>query len=108
MPQKKASKITVYLTGPIGDGSGREQNIQRFHSVASTLRGKEGYYVVSPVEINHAGAAQWRDYMKNDIKAMLECDAVYCLKGWEKSPGARLEVFIALQLGMDRLDERIE
>ena len=40
------------------------------------------------------------------LKAMLDCDGIYMLKGWKKSRGAKLEHFIALKLGIEILLEK--
>ena len=45
----------------------------------------------------------WFDYMKVDIKALLECDYVYMLPGWKKSNGARIEKFIAFIFGIKEI-----
>nr|WP_237142825.1 DUF4406 domain-containing protein [Pseudomonas lurida] len=42
----------------------------------------------------------WTDCMRRDIVALMECDTVATLPGWEKSKGACLEVLIAERLGM--------
>jgi Domain of unknown function (DUF4406) len=97
--------VKIYLTGPIGSGPDRETNVERFHEVARRLRNISTAEIVSPVELDHKPEDDWTDYLKRDIKAMLDCDAIYCLTGWERSPGARLEVFIALQLGLQRMQE---
>jgi hypothetical protein len=42
----------------------------------------------------------WECYLKYDIKAMLTCEGIYLIPGWEGSPGARLELFVAAQTGL--------
>jgi Domain of unknown function (DUF6378)/Domain of unknown function (DUF4406) len=39
-------------------------------------------------------------YLQRAIKMLMECDSVCLLKGWRLSPGARLEVELAKELGM--------
>jgi|11BtaG_2_1085332.scaffolds.fasta_scaffold18588_2 hypothetical protein len=41
-----------------------------------------------------------REAVARDTKAILECDAMYMLKGWQKSRGATAEYYIALWLDM--------
>lgn len=43
----------------------------------------------------------WQCYMRADIKAMLDCDSVAMLPGWESSNGATLEREVAKKCGMD-------
>ena len=38
--------------------------------------------------------------MRRDIAALMDCDTVATLPGWEHSKGAHLEVLIAQHLGM--------
>jgi hypothetical protein len=38
--------------------------------------------------------------MRIDIKCLVTCDAIYMLKGWEHSKGARLEHEIAKAIGL--------
>ena len=37
--------------------------------------------------------------MREDIRAMLDCDRIHMLPGWERSRGAVLELTIAHALG---------
>lgn len=39
-------------------------------------------------------------FMRSDIKALLECDAVYFLDGWELSSGSRTEFEVARACGL--------
>ena len=39
-------------------------------------------------------------YLRKDVEELLTCDAIYMLKGWETSKGARLEHLIASELGL--------
>lgn len=101
----------LYLAGPM---TGIENlNFPLFNAEAARLRGL-GYVVVNPAEIN-GGAAElvacaqmtpeqlaqhWRNCMKRDIPALLECDGIALLPNWTHSKGARLEVHIAGEFGM--------
>lgn len=42
--------------------------------------------------------------MRADLRALLDCDVVALLPGWEQSRGARREVSIADDLGMRRVE----
>jgi hypothetical protein len=39
-------------------------------------------------------------YLRADLRAMLDCDAIVLLPGWEASVGARLELSVAAAVGM--------
>jgi hypothetical protein len=88
-------------------------NFPLFNAEAARLRAL-GYEVVNPAEINGGAdelvatanmtkeqlAQHWRNCMKRDIPALLECDGLALLPGWIDSKGARLEVHIAQQFDM--------
>lgn len=44
---------------------------------------------------------EWGDYMRKCLVTIPYADAMYMLKGWEKSKGARLEHHIAQELGIE-------
>lgn len=39
--------------------------------------------------------------MRNDLKALLDCDALALLDGWQQSAGAHLEMHVAHRVGME-------
>lgn len=41
-----------------------------------------------------------KEVVERDIKALLECDAIFMLNGWEKSVGARAEHGVAVFAGL--------
>lgn len=43
----------------------------------------------------------WIDYMREDLKKLVQCDSVFMLKGWRKSKGAKIEHYIAKKLAMN-------
>lgn len=114
----KEQTNVYYLAGPM---SGRPQfNYPLFIEAAKTLRGK-GLTVVSPAEIddpedqkvalaskvgdlaefkNETGQT-WGDFLSRDVKmiADTDIDAIVLLPEWETSKGARLEAFVAVNLG---------
>lgn len=87
----------LYVAGPMTGLPGL--NFEAFHTVAGILR-REGYEVVNPAELNSDPKAQWAECMRTDIKALVDCDGVALLGGWEHSRGAKLEAHIAEALGM--------
>lgn len=61
-----------------------------------------GHEPVNPMKkVSEQAGLSWTDYMKEDIPLLLACDAIYLLRGWQLSKGARLERHIALELGME-------
>lgn len=89
----------VYLAGPITGI--KNDNKPAFEDAERKLI-KHQYIVVNPHKLDHSGNPEgaWHEYMKVSISAMLQCDAVVLLDGWEKSEGAQLEVKLATSLNM--------
>lgn len=88
--------MRIYVAGPM---TGHPHlNFPAFHAEAARLRAL-GYEVVNPAEINTDPSADWLACMRNDIKHLVDCDAIAMLEGWQSSRGARLEYTIALILG---------
>jgi len=93
----------LYLSGPM---TGLPQaNFPAFHAEAARLRDL-GYEVVSPAEINADPSGGWHACMRNDLKALLDCDAICLLDGWEQSQGAHLELHVAHRVGLQVLQAR--
>lgn len=89
--------MKVYISGPM---TGMENlNRAAFLTAAEQLQ-RRGYEPVNPAEVELALGATWSDYMRADLKLLMDCDAVAVLDGWRRSKGAKLEVHIAEKLGM--------
>lgn len=66
-----------------------------------------GFTPVSPLDVDHSKHGQsWQEYMRADIRALLDCQAVYALRDWSKSPGATVEVNLAGGLHMQLIFQR--
>lgn len=89
-----------YVAGPMTGHP--ELNYPLFHSTAARLR-KMGFEVISPAELNPI-TTPYREAMINDILALVQCDHIVMLDGWEKSKGATLEHHIAQVLGIQRIE----
>lgn len=89
--------MKVYVSGPMTGLP--EFNFPAFEQAAESLRAA-GYEVVSPRELNPDSGQEWSLYLKRDIVALIECDGIVTLDNWHLSKGARLEVHIALELGL--------
>lgn len=87
----------VYVAGPMTGLP--ELNFPLFHRVTAELRAR-GALVVNPAELNPDPTADWTDCMRADLKALVDCDAIVLLPGWEKSRGATLEHHVASKLGL--------
>lgn len=91
--------MTLYLSGPMSRY--KDLNFPRFNRVASELR-ERGHKVVNPAELPHNEdlTKPWSFYIREDLRALLDCDEIMLLPGWKGSKGARLERRLAKALGM--------
>lgn len=94
--------MIVYLSGPM---SGiKDENFPAFNAAARALR-MLGYEVVNPAEFETdvdglSERSRWVKYLKADIKALMDCDGIVMLPGWQKSEGAKLEHYNAKALDL--------
>lgn len=93
----------IYISGPMTGLP--EFNFPAFHAEASRLRNL-GYEVVNPAELNTDPSADWHECMRRDLAALMDCDAIALLDGWQKSAGAHLEMHIAHRIGIEILIAR--
>lgn len=91
--------MKIYISGPI---TGVENYAEAFEQAEKKLIA-DGYEVVNPCKLPHNHDKSWESYLKEDIKSMMDCDAVYLLPNWGKSSGARLECHIAIRLAFQIL-----
>ncbi len=88
----------LYLAGPMSGYA--EHNFPEFNRVAALLRA-DGYEVFNPAENADGGVRRPRSfYMRRDIPALMDCDAIATLPDWQQSRGACLEMWIAIDLDM--------
>lgn len=90
--------IRLYVSGRItGDPNWRS----RFDAAAASLRAA-GYEVISPSDrAPETDDAPWEYHMRRDIKALMDCDGVAFLMGWNDSRGACLEHMLASEVGIE-------
>ena len=89
--------MRYYISGPMSGYP--EHNVAQFTITAKLLR-ERGYEIVNPVEFDESPGLAWSDYLRKDIRALIDCHGVITLPGWQESRGATLEVHIAHALGM--------
>jgi len=94
------SQLRVYIAGPM---TGLPLfNKPAFNKAAQQLR-HAGFSVISPAELYPHTDRSWEYYMKAGLAALLQCDAILMLDGWESSRGAKLEFKVASALKLQVL-----
>lgn len=94
----------IYIAGPMTGIP--DFNFPAFREASATLRSL-GLHVTSPHEVTEESDGidaprekPWSFYMRNSLRAMLDCDRVLMLPGWEMSKGAIIEHRVAHELCM--------
>ena len=92
---------TIYISGPMTGMP--DLNFPAFHAAAKMLRDL-GHEVVNPAELNPDHTMPWGECMRKDIAALVTCDTIVLLPGWQQSRGATLEQHIAERLSMAQIE----
>jgi hypothetical protein len=87
----------IYISGKI---SGIENEAPELFAKAETELQAKGFETVNPMTLNHEHDKSWHSYMKEDVKALCECDEIFMLSNWIDSKGAIIEHTIAMYLGL--------
>lgn len=86
----------IYIAGKIG---GLPESEYKTNFEKAKLECIElGYKPISPVDLPHDHGKTWEEYMREDVRELTKCDALYALRNWHDSPGARIEIRIANDL----------
>ncbi len=94
----------IYLSGAMTGIP--EHNFPAFNAEANRLR-HLGYDVINPVDINPDVTTPYNECLRNDLKALLDCDTIAMLDGWMNSNGAHLEMHIAHRVGIKVIESRM-
>ncbi len=91
--------MKVYLSGKItGDSNYKE----KFNQMEKELK-SYGYVVFNPSVL--PDGFEYEDYMDLDLLILSRCDAIFLLRDWKNSPGAKREYEEAKRLGLQILNE---
>lgn len=62
---------------------------------------KYGYRVINPMSLPHEHGRSWAEFMREDLKALLNCTHIFMLSNWQDSKGAIIEHELAEDLGIN-------
>lgn len=91
------TKEKIYISGKITD---IEKEAPALFKQAECALREKGYDTVNPITLNHDHDKSWQNFMREDVKAMLDCDSIYMMSNWVNSKGAKIEREIAIYLGL--------
>ena len=104
------STRVIYVAGPMRGI--KDFNFPAFHAASAKLRA-EGWTVLSPAEADMEDAGfnpsdtstimPISHYLMRDTAMLCKSRAIFLLRGWEQSRGARLEKQMAEYLGIEIL-----
>ena len=104
--------MKIYISGPI---TGKANYEQSFDDAEDMLYHAHFIHhgaceVINPTKLpipvkewTSGMVIPWIEWMRYDIKHLVDCDAIYMLPGWVWSRGARVERVIAWMLGIKRI-----
>lgn len=92
--------MKIYIAGPMTGI--REFNRPAFMFTAARLQGK-GHVVLNPATL--PDGLEQREYMDICLAMLRCCDAIYLLKNWNQSAGARAECALAEKLNLEIIYE---
>lgn len=93
----------IYISGKI---SGIENDALALFDTAEDALKTTWAVVINPMRLPHDHDKTWHSYMREDIKSLCDCDAIYMLKNWSDSKGAIIEHTIAMYLGIKVIYEK--
>lgn len=95
--------MKIYISGPV---SGTYDAAERFARAEKRIKGMyrfSGWDIVNPNYIISLIAEEdwtWGKFMDVSLVLLRGCDAIYMLRGWENSTGAKCEKLYAEGCGM--------
>lgn len=86
------------ISGLFGSAEELSESFEIFYAID----GKDNYILKDELD-KRASIA--RSVMDADLAAVRSCDAIYLLRGWEKSRGVKKELAEAIKCGLDVMQE---
>ena len=107
---KAMNEKTIYIAGQMAGLP--DLNFPAFYAAEKRLEAA-GWKPVNPARFNHVFGVEPKGRLldavcESERAAIPHLDAIYLLKGWEKSKGAKRELLVALQHGLEVIVEGAE
>lgn len=90
--------MKIYISGKIS-GTDLTETRKRFAAAAKAMK-RLGYEPVNPLDNGLSEQDTWEAHIIKDIATLLQCKAIYMLQDWQESKGARIEYYIATEIGI--------
>lgn len=90
--------MKIYIAGKITNNPCYKE---QFAAAEEKLK-KQGHEVINPAKNQ---GYTYKEYIDTGLFELMHCDAIYLMKNWETSCGARLEHAYAATVGMEILSE---
>lgn len=95
---------TIYISGKI---TNNPNYIREFFEAENYLRDNRPFAkIINPAVLGAELERQlqnptYNDHMKHDVLHLLNCNAIFMMKNWEHSPGAKAEHALAIAMKMN-------
>ena len=90
--------MKIYISGQI-TGLDLTEATTLFKEAEIMLKNRL-HEVINPMDLPHKHGQTWREFMLEDIDALMGCQGIYMLENWRDSKGARIEHNIAVEMGL--------
>lgn len=105
--------MKIYISGKITNNQNYKEQFK--NAVYFIIEQKEKLFpneneitYFNPAEVKLPDTATWEDYMRYDLKVLLECQAIFMLDGWKESEGAKTEHYLAEKLNDENYLSKIK
>lgn len=99
---KIKKEAVIYISGGI---TGIDDAEERFENAAKQLKLLGFDKVINPIIEQYIGVFTYDEWIEHGIWLLDKCDAIYMMKGWKESKGAKIEYIYACGKGLLVLGE---
>jgi len=97
--------MKIYISGAITNNPNAKAQFDKAKQTLLELN--KGYEPISPMDLPHEHDKSWNAFMREDIKALMDCQGIYMIEGWTNSQGAFIEKELAQSLDFKIIYELI-